>query len=89
MATASTLFLDYLLAFLASIEGIRDLGHDLGIGNPTIRFKGRYEVGAFSVAMKADRGGSCEVASSFCSGFSCCPSTCLRTSKWALVMEEW
>ena len=37
---------DYLLLPFTSIEGIGDLGHDLGVGDPPIWSDGRYEVGA-------------------------------------------
>ena len=50
---------------LASVEGIRDLGHDLAVGDPAIRSDGRNEVGGVGVTGEGedDRRGTCEVAS--------------------------
>jgi len=49
---SSTSLLDCLLLLLASVEGIGDLSHDLGVGDPAIRSYGRYEVGEVGVEME-------------------------------------
>ncbi len=43
---------DYLLLHLASVEGIRDLCHDVGVGDVAMSSSGLYEVGAVGVKMK-------------------------------------
>ena len=47
--------LDCLLLLLTSDEGIENLCHDLGKGDPAFRFDGRYEVGTIGVVAELQR----------------------------------